>query len=53
MDKIITASLRLDSELPDHDEEEAEDNKFMGDVMRTSSTINRWQRCNRGHVAQF
>ena len=53
VDKIITASLRLDSELPDHDEEEAEDNKFMGDVMRTSSTINRWQRCNRGHVAQF
>ena len=53
VDKIITASLRLDSELPDHDEEEAEDNKFMGDVMRTSSTINRRQRCNRGHVAQF
>ena len=53
VDKIITASLRLDSELPNHDEEEAEDNKFMGDVIRTSFTINCWQRRNRGHVTQF
>ena len=40
VDKIITASLKLDSELPDLNEE-AEDDKFMGDVIRTSSTINR------------
>ena len=40
VDKIITASLKLDSELPDPDEEEAEDDKSMGDVIRTSSTIN-------------
>ena len=53
VDKIITASLKLDSELPDPDEEEAEDNKFMGDVIRTSFTINCWQRRNRGHVTQF